>query len=222
MKKNFQYILWDLDGTLSDPMVGICSAVQYALKHFGFEVDDIRTLTPFIGPPLQQSLKEFYHFTPEQIKEAHRVYNEYFIARGMFENVMYEGIDTLLKKLRQEGKHLYVATSKPEKLAKRILEHFGLASYFDFIGGDTDNLTRSAKSEVIRYVLSENKAINPAQAIMVGDRKFDIAGAKANGIPAVGVLYGYGNREEFVEANADYIVHDLKELENLLIKGVEP
>lgn len=214
---DYQYILWDLDGTLSDPMVGICSAVQHALRHFGIEVEDIRTLIPFIGPPLQQSFEEFYGFTPEQVKEAHRVYDEYFIGRGMYENIPYEGIGDLLTRLRQAGKRLYVATSKPEYLAKGILEHFGLADRFDFIGGDTPDFTRSEKSEVIRYVLAENNITDLSSVVMIGDRKFDIWGAKDNGLDSIGVLYGYGSREEFVEAGADYIVEDLKELEKLLL-----
>ena len=125
-----QHILFDLDGTLSDPMVGICSAVQHALRHFGIEVADIRTLTPFIGPPLEQSFRELYGLAPSQMAEAHQAYNEYYLARGMYENVPYDGMAALLARLRQAGKHLYVATSKPEPLARRILEHFGLIGYF--------------------------------------------------------------------------------------------
>lgn len=211
-----QHILFDLDGTLSDPMVGICSAVQHALRHFGIEVADIRTLTPFIGPPLEQSFRELYGLAPSQMAEAHQAYNEYYLERGMYENVPYNGMADLLARLRQAGKHLYVATSKPEPLARRILEHFALIDYFDFVGGDTPDWQRSAKEQVIRHVLASCPALDPAQAVMVGDRRYDIIGAHANGLAAIGVLYGYGSREELADAGADCIVRDLEELERVI------
>ena len=191
-------------------------ALCYTLRHFGIEVADIRTLTPFIGPPLQQSFRDLYGLAPGQMAEAHQAYEEYYLARGMYENVPYAGMADLLARLRQAGKHLYVATSKPEPLARRILEYFGLIGHFDFVGGDTPDWQRSAKEQVIRHVLASCPAIDPEQAVMVGDRRYDIAGAHANGLAAIGVLYGYGSREELAEAGADCIVRDLEELERVL------
>lgn len=217
MKKAYQYILFDLDGTLTDPFIGITRSVQYALKHYGVEVDDLKQLIPFIGPPLQDSFQEFYHFSPAQADEACDKYHERFIVEGWRENEVYEGIGEFLREQKESGKQLFVATSKPEPLARKILDYFNLSQYFSFIGGDTMDRTRSAKAEVIRYVLDTAGITSLQDIVMIGDRKHDIIGAKTVGLDSVGVLYGYGDRQELTEAGANYIVEDVDSLRNLLL-----
>ena len=207
-----QYILFDLDGTLTDPMVGITKSVQYALKHYGIEENDLKKLCLFIGPPLKDSFMEYYGFSEEKAAEAITVYREYFSETGLFENMEYSGIRDVLAELKAAGKRLYVATSKPELFSKQILEHFRLTEYFDFIGGANMDETRVKKGDVIRYVLEENQITDLDQVVMVGDRKHDILGAKEHGLDSVGVLYGYGSREELQSAGADWIVDTVEEL----------
>ncbi len=216
MLNSYKYLLFDLDGTLTDPMEGITKSVQHALARYGIHVTDRKELIPFIGPPLQHSFREFYGFTPQQADEACEKYNEYFLVKGIFENEPYEGIGEFLQRQREAGHTLLVATSKPELLARRILEHFGLASHFDFIGGDTMERTRSDKAEVIRYVMETAGITSEDSVVMIGDRKHDIIGARANGLDSIGVLYGYGNEEEFRQAGATHIVENLIELDRLL------
>lgn len=216
MLNSYKYLLFDLDGTLTDPMEGITKSVRHALAGYGIHVEDRRVLIPFIGPPLQQSFQDFYGFTPEQADEACEKYNEYFLVKGIFENEPYEGIGEFLSERRKAGQTLLVATSKPELLARRILEHFGLISYFDFIGGDTMERTRSDKAEVIRYVMQTAGITGEDSVVMIGDRKHDIIGARANGLDSIGVLYGYGDEEELSKAGATHLAKDLSELARLL------
>lgn len=213
----YPVLLFDLDGTLSDPMLGITHSVQYALSKYDIQVDDLQTLCPFIGPPLQDSFRDFYHFTAEQADEACRYYHEFFVKTGMFENELYPGIPELLTKLKDADKKLMVATSKPEPLARQILAYFKIDGYFDFIGGDTLERTRSAKAEVIRYVIKQNALTDLEQLLMIGDRKHDIIGAKTIGIASVGVLYGYGDRPEMEKAGADCIVSTIEDMEKILL-----
>jgi len=207
---------FDLDGTLTDPKVGITKSVQYALKSFGINIEDPDDLIKFIGPPLRQSYKEYYDFSPEDIEKAVDKYREYFIPKGIYENTMYIGIDTVLKELSDAGKTLMIATSKPIILAKTVLSHFDLEKYFVYISGSEMDGTRSDKSEVIQYALDQNDITDLSNCIMIGDRKHDINGAKTVGMKSIGVLYGYGDRDEMVEAGADYIVKDVNELSDLL------
>lgn len=213
---NKDYIIFDLDGTLTDPMVGITKSVQYALRSYGIEVEDLETLCPFIGPPLKDSFMEYYGFPPEQATEAISRYREYFTVTGLYENVEYSGIQELLSELKAHGKHLLVATSKPELFARQILEYFQMSEYFDFIGGASMDEVRVRKGDVIKYVLKENRITELSQVIMIGDREHDILGAKEAGLESVGVLYGYGNREELELAGADYVVATIEELGQLL------
>ncbi len=214
-----QHLFFDLDGTLSDPMLGITHSVQHALKKYGITVDNLQQLCPFIGPPLQDSFQDFYGFSKEEADQACEYYNEYFLTKGLYENTLYPGMKEFLQLQANQGKTLYVATSKPEQLARQILEYFGIDSYFHYIGGDTMQRTRSAKAKVIRYVMETNNLADTSAILMIGDRKHDIIGAKETGIQSVGVLYGYGDRKELVQAGADYIVEDLEELGDLLSKN---
>ncbi len=196
-----KYILFDLDGTLTDPQQGITNAVAYALRHFGIETEDNSTLNKFIGPPLIYSFVEYSGLTEEQAKEAIKKYREYFGPKGIFENRVYDGIPEMLQKLKDRGDKVILATSKPWIYAEQILEHFDLKKYFDFVSGSEMNGDRGSKSRVIAYAI-EKYGILKDNAVMIGDRKHDIIGAKENGIRSVGVLYGYGTREEFNGASA--------------------
>lgn len=210
MKK--KYLLFDVDGTLTDPMVGITKSVQYALKSYGIDVEDLNQLCCFIGPPLQDSFMEYYGFEADKALEAIGRYREYFRDIGIFENEVYPGIEALLGQLKADGRVLLTASSKPEVFVRRILEHFHLDSYFDFIGGADLEETRVKKADVIRYVLSEAGISDLEQVMMIGDREHDILGARAVGVESLGVLYGYGSREELMEAGADYIVDTVENL----------
>ena len=215
---NWDIILFDLDGTLTDPKEGITKCAAYGLKHFGIEVEDLDTLTKFIGPPLIDSFMEYYGFTREQAAEAIVHYRERYGEVGWAENIPYPGIHELCAKLQAAGKKLLVATSKPEGPAVRIMEHFGLAQYFDLIGGaPLDNSERGRKAAVIRDTLERAGVTDLSRCVMVGDRLHDIEGAHEVGLPVIGVLYGYGDRAEHEAHGADYIAADLAELEALLL-----
>ncbi len=221
MKK---YLLFDLDGTLTDPRVGITTCVQYALKHFGIDEPDPARLEPFIGPPLRDSFKKFYGFDDAQAQEAVDKYRERFRDTGIFENEVYEGIPHLLHTLQSKGMFLAVASSKPQVFVDRILEHFDLKKYFAVVVGSELDGTRENKDEVVREALNrlfDGKPIQKEQVYMIGDRSYDVEGAKALGIESVGVTYGFGGMEELKEAKADYIVRSVEELEKFLLRGVE-
>lgn len=215
-KKN---ILFDLDGTITESELGITKSVQIGLQRVGIIETNLTSLKTFIGPPLHVSFQKYYGISGEDYKKALDGFHEYYRTKGIFECEIYLGIEILLKKLRAKGKHLFVATSKPETEAKRVLEYFGLTKYFDFIGGSDGDLgtTRSTKALVIQYVLEKN-GLKKSDCIMIGDRSHDIIGAKEVGLSSVGVLYGYGDRVELYEAGADYICEDVQELEHLLMK----
>lgn len=213
---NYSTILFDLDGTLTDPKVGITNAVQYALRHFGIDVEDLDLLEPFIGPPLADSFQKFYGLNESESMEAILVYREYFSDRGLFENQVYPGIPELLTRLQAAGHTLIVATSKPTEFAERILARFNLAQYFSFVGGSTFDGSRSLKADVIAHVRKEY-GFDPASTIMIGDRKHDLIGAKEEGLPAIGVSYGYGSIAELENENPIAIVNTPEELENFLL-----
>lgn len=214
MKKN--YLLFDLDGTLTDPMEGITRSVQYALKHYGIWEPDRRKLCPFIGPPLKQGFMKYYGFEAKKAEEAVEVYREYYKRQGIFENFVYPGIPEMLEALKSGGQKILLATSKPEVFARQILEHFDLDRYFDFIGGADMGEARAQKGDVIRYVLEENGIADVSQAVMAGDREYDILGAAENGIDSVGVLFGYGSRRELEMAGAKVLAETVENLGHLL------
>lgn len=214
---SYQTILFDLDGTLTDPLEGITKGAQYALKHYGIIVEDNTTLAPFIGPPLVDSFMEFYGFPREKALEACKYYREYFRDTGIFQNVPYSGIHSFLASLQKAGKRLFVASSKPEEFVRRILIHFELDSYFEFMGGSEMDGVRGKKAEVIQYVLETNRITDLSHVIMVGDRRHDVEGARECGLDCIGVLYGYGGREELTQAGAIALAADLDELQTLLL-----
>ena len=193
-------IFFDLDGTLTDSAPGIIHSVQYALKKYGIEAEE-NDLRSFIGPPLVHSFQERFGFDHDKALEAVAYYREYFTAGGMFENSVYPGVEEMLQKLKKEGLMLAVATSKPEFFSKQILEHFALTRYFDFIGGAAMDETRTTKVEVLSYALQELQ-VDPAKAVMIGDRENDMEAASLLGTESIGVLYGYGSKEELAHAGA--------------------
>ena len=211
----YPYVFFDLDGTLTDPALGITNSVMYALKQFGVEIADRTELYPFIGPPLRESFEKFYAMTPEQSEEALRQYRVYFSETGLFENTVYEGVPALLKALCDSGCKVVLATSKPHVYATRILEHFGLGTYFTFVSGSELNGERVEKADVIRYALEALDITDVSQVVMVGDRCFDVEGAAACGIAAVGVTYGYGGQEELKDAFA--VVDTVHQLQQVLL-----
>ncbi|MBQ2699007.1 MAG: HAD family hydrolase [Firmicutes bacterium] len=214
----YDYILFDLDGTLTDPVLGITNSVAYALNKFGITVNDRSELHKFIGPPLIDSFMGFYGMSREDAEQATAYYRENFRAGGMFENEVYPGIPELLAELQAQGKKIILATSKPEEFAVKILQHFDLAQYFDFMGGASMDGTRSHKADVIAYSLEMGQVSDRSRAVMIGDREYDILGAKQFGLDSVGVLFGYGSRAELEAAGATHIVATVAELLPLLVK----
>lgn len=212
------YVLFDLDGTLTDPAEGITNSVAHALMKRGITVEDKSELNSFIGPPLTDSFEKYFGFSHEEAILAVEDYREYFKPKGMFENKVYEGIPEMLHGLKKAGKRLIVATSKPEVFAKRILEHFSLDGYFDFVAGSTLDGSRIKKGDVIRYALESCGVADIDRCIMIGDRLHDVVGAAELGMSCIGVLWGYGAREELETAGADYIAEKVGDIEEIILK----
>ena len=197
-----KFVFFDLDGTLTDPGIGITNSVMYALNKFGIEVKDRAELFRFIGPPLIPSFMNYYGFSKEDAVKAVVFYREYYAERGIFENKLYPGVPELLEKLKADGVKIVMATSKPEIFAEKIAKHYDIAKYFDLIAGATENETRTEKDEVIAYAIEKLGNPPSSEITMVGDRFYDVKGAAKFGIPTVGVLYGYGDEKELVDAGA--------------------
>lgn len=214
---NFEYILFDLDGTLTDSGEGITKSVQYALEYFDIIVDDLKELNRFIGPPLKDSFKKFYNFDDERAELGMKKYRERYADKGIYENSLYDGIIELLEALKKNNKKIILATSKPEVYAKQILKYFNIDSYFNFVAGADFEETRVNKGDVIKYALEGAEISNLSKVIMIGDREHDVIGAKENNIKVIGVLYGYGDVIELTQARADYIAKNTRELMNMLI-----
>ncbi|MFT4414772.1 HAD family hydrolase [Fredinandcohnia humi] len=215
MKK---YILFDLDGTLSDPKIGITKSVQYALHKMNIEEPDLDKLECFIGPPLQDSFKEYYQMDEIATKQAIAFYRERFKEKGMFENVLYPGIPELLESLKKQGCTLVVATSKLTVFSENILSYFGIDHYFDLVVGSNLDDTRTKKTEIIQHILDTYQK-EKSQFIMIGDRKYDIIGAQNTGIESIGVTYGYGSLAEVQTANPTYIATTVEQVGELVKKA---
>ena len=210
----YKYILFDLDGTLDDPFEGITKSVEYAMKKFGVACirDDLKC---FIGPPLTDSFMNYFGLDEDNAKLAVEYYREYYRPTGIFQVSIYDGIPELLERLCASGCELILATSKPIVFADMILEKFGLKKYFAATFGSELDGTRVKKDEVIAYAL-ESYPIDKSNAIMVGDRRHDVEGAHANGLPCIGVTFGYGDRAEHIACGAEYIANDILELEAII------
>lgn len=214
--RDADYIFLDLDGTLTDPSEGITRGVMYALERFQIHEDNPKKLYSFIGPPLYDSFMQHYGFDLATAYKAIEYFQEYYAAQGMYENIPYPGICELLHAWQKEGRKLVLATSKPETFAVRILERFGMADAFTLMAGGDVAETRVEKKLVIAYAMERLGLTGSERCLMIGDRKFDVLGAAAHGIPALGVLYGFGTEEELHQAGARWLAKDVKELEALL------
>ena len=211
--KNYQYILFDLDGTLTNSQLGITTCVAYALESFGIHTENPEELRKFIGPPLKESFVKYYNMTDRAVEK----YRERFATVGLYENEVYAGIPELLQKLKAQGKTLLVATSKPTVYSDKILEHFGLKEYFSYIAGSELDGTRVNKAEVIQYALEQMKITESEKIVMIGDKEHDMIGAGICGVDSIGVLYGFGEREELENHGATYIAETVSDLEKILL-----
>lgn len=214
----YQYLLFDLDGTLTNPKEGITRSVQHALRHFGIEVADPDTLTPYIGPPLIPSFIEFHGLTQEQALEALQVYRQRFSTVGLFENEVLDGVPEMLRALKQNGRFVAVASSKPEPYVIRILEHFDLLQYFDEVVGASMDEKRSAKKDIIEEALRRmGKAPGDRDILMIGDRMHDVEGAQLCGLDSLGIYTGFAPEGELEDAGATYVFHTIRDMADFLL-----
>jgi phosphoglycolate phosphatase len=216
--KNYNTILFDLDGTLTDSGPGILNAVVYAMEKFGFPTPDEAVLRSFVGPPLHESFERVCSFDADKAQEAVRVFREYYNDTGIFENSVYPGMKQALSALVDAGKTLGVATSKPETAARRVLDYFDLSKYFTVIVGASADGTRIQKADVVTCAM-EQLGVTSGQALMVGDREHDVRGAAANGLECLGVLYGYGDRAELENAGAIALASTAQEMAEMILSG---
>lgn len=217
--KNFDVLLFDLDGTLTDSAEGIMNCAEHALNVMGITEPDRSRLLRFIGPPLVDSFMDFYGLSHEDALKAVAAYRERYPVKGIFENCVYEGIPEALELLKKGGKRLAVATSKPEVYAKRILEHFDLAKYFEVVTGAELSGERNAKSEVIAECLKRLGNPDKGTVLMIGDRKHDVEGAKLCGVRCAGVKFGYAEENELENAGAEYVFDTPIQLAEAVLNG---
>ncbi len=216
----YKYALFDLDGTLTDPSLGITNSIMHALRRMNRDVPPREELYRFIGPPLVPAFQNFLGMTEEEANQAVVFYREYFSVTGLFENTPYDGILDTLAAVKNAGLTLAVATSKPEKFAAQIIDHFGMSDAFTIVCGATMDSSRSKKGDVIAYTL-EKLGISESEkphVLMIGDRFHDIDGAKENGLASAGVLWGFGDKAELTDAGADHIARTMDELIEILTK----
>ncbi len=214
--KKYDYIAFDLDGTLTDPEVGLVKGFMYAFDRVGIEYDDPKALRRYIGPPLHQEWKREYGLTEEETARAIAIFREYYDEFGWAENRVYDGIVELLEELKARGKTVVLATSKPENTARRIMALFGLDKYFDFMGGASTSSTRDKKWEVLEYSLLSVGAADKSRCILIGDRKYDAEGASIYGIDSIGVLWGHGSEEEIRSSGFTYVAKTTDDVLNIL------
>ncbi len=212
---NYDYILFDLDGTLTDSGPGIMNGFEYALGKMGIEIPDRSSLRKFVGPPLGDSFEKTLGFSPEDAAKGIAFYREYYADKGVYENDVYPGVFELLDKLKASGKKMIVATTKAELMANVVMDHFGLRKYFDLMVA-SNNTDRKNKIDVLSFAI-ENGGVDIEKAVMIGDRFYDVTGASHFGIDSVGVLYGYGSRQELVDAGATYIAETVEYLSEILL-----
>ena len=213
----YSTLLFDLDGTLTDPGLGITNGILYALRHIGAPLPPREELYQYIGPPLRWTFGEHMGYPPAQVEEMIAAYRAYFKERGMLENHVYPGIPQLLEELVKAGKKLVLATNKLDVHAQGVLRAFSLHQYFDFIAGGDWEATRNTKGKVIAYALQQCGEL-PSSCVMIGDRGSDMEGARENGMPCIGVSYGYGSCRELISAGAGQIAHTVKELRLQLLR----
>ncbi len=215
--KNYELIAFDLDGTLTDPSRGLIAGFEYAFKKLGVDYGTRESLYRFIGPPLFDAWQSEFGFTVEEANRAVLLFREYYNIYGWWDNCIYPGVEDMLKALREKGKKIVLATSKPEDTAKRVLRHFGIDKYFDFIGGAATHKERDKKHEVLEYSLKSVGWTDKDGAILVGDRIFDAEGARLVGIDSMGILWGHGSLTEIENAKFTLIAENTEVATRLLI-----
>lgn len=215
----FSHILFDLDGTLTDSAEGVTRSVQYALQMYGIEAS-LEELRSFVGPPLHWSFENSYGFSKTKAFQAVEYYREYYREKGIVENRLYPDITKMLDALMKSSASLYVATSKPTVFALQVLEHFNIDRYFTTIAGSNLDGTRVDKGEIIYFVLTNNRDIDKKRAVMVGDRKYDIIGARTCGLNSIAVTYGYGSPTELTTAEPTFMVNSVEELSEFLLSAL--
>lgn len=215
MIDNYDILLFDLDGTLTDSTEGIVRCLEYALERMGFDIPE--DTNKYLGPPLYQSFAEFCGMNEEQVNEAVRIFRERYSTVGLFENRVYDGVPEMLDRLKKGGKRIMVATSKPEVYAVRIFDRFGLSQFFEIVGGANINGTRNYKHEVIEYVLAKADITDRSRVLMIGDRRQDVDGAHKTGLKCMGILWGFGSIEELTEAGADFIAETPEKAADMLL-----
>lgn len=213
----YKYVFFDLDGTLTDSGPGIINSAIYALDKFGITITDRKQLFPFIGPPLADSFRDLFGIPEDQIPLAINYYREDYNVKGIYENEPYEGIREVLEELHSKGIKLVIATSKPDYLAQIVLDHFDLSKYFTYVSGAVKDV-RISKTEVIQHALEANNIKNLDDVIMVGDRKYDVIGAKNCSLKCIAVLYGgYSTKEEFEEIRPDFLIENPHEIIDIVL-----
>jgi len=218
MHNPFQYILFDLDGTLTDSFEGIKNSILYALENLGIEENRPDELISFVGPPLVDSMRKRYKMDTQKANEAVELYRVYFSEKGVYENRLYDGVTDLLKSLSTEGKKIYLATSKPDKYAGVILEHFNILQYFDGIAAANIERNILHKADVLSELFRNHSEVDKSVSVMIGDRKYDLSGARNHGIKAIGVTWGFGSMEELIHEEPFQVVDSMKELHHILLK----
>ena len=215
--KKYDVIAFDLDGTLTNPESGLIEAYIYGFSRMGIRDFGTRdSLRRYIGPPVYDEWRRDYSLTEEEGHKLLGYFREYYDVYGWWDNRVYDGVTELLSELRRAGKTLILATSKPERTANRVVRHFGLDKYFDFIGASIDKV-RDKKWQVLDYALNSVGCTDRSRALMIGDRKYDAEGAKICGIDSLGVLWGHGSKEELRDAGFEYIVNSTDEIKKLLL-----
>lgn len=210
-------IFFDLDGTITDSREGIINGIEYALRYFEMEAGDRKYLEKFIGPPLSESFRNEYNFDEKQVEIAVQKYREYYSVKGLKENKLYDGLKELIIDLEKHNRNVILATAKPQIFSEEILEFFKIKQYFKFISGATMDNSRNQKSDIIKYAIDSLKITNLEECIMIGDRQYDIIGAKENNIKSIGVTYGFGSEKELKQAGANYIAHNAQEIKDIIL-----
>jgi len=214
----YDTVFFDLDGTLTESAPGITGSIAYVLDNWGIKYKDMQELYVFVGPPLKDAIRDYFHLTDERAEEFVKEFRAYYKREGMFNSCVYPGVKELLERIRKSGRKIMLATSKPEEMARKILKHFELDEYFDEVAGATYDNSRVNKDDVIRYLLDKlpEDGRDISKIVMVGDREHDVFGAGAVGMDCIGVLYGYGSRQEFEAAGAKYIAATAAEVFDFL------
>ena len=215
--KKYEIIAFDLDGTLSDPAEGLISSFEYTMKKLSLSYESRESLKRFIGPPLYDEWRRCFSFTETEADRAIAVFREYYSVYGWWDNRIYPGVVELLSAIKDSGKKIILATSKPEVFARKILKRFDIERYFDFISGACGEKVRDKKHEVLEYALASLGEINRNNVILVGDRKYDAEGARLCKVDSLGVLYGHGSCEEIAEAGFTYIAKTVSDVGKILL-----